>query len=1464
MAWPLPQDYNEAIQNPRTTFGDPELREGEAVTNALGLPLPRSGNFADVYEVSCPATQSRWAVKCFTRAVSGLRERYREISNYLLQVQLPFFVEFTYLEEGIRVHGQWYPILKMQWVEGLLLNEFVRDALDRPATLEALAQVWVRMARRLREGQLAHGDFQHGNVLLVPGSKTSSLAVKLVDYDGLFVPTLAQGKSGEVGHAAYQHPQRVLKGNYNLEVDRFPLLVIATSLRGLQVAGRRLWEKYDNGDNLLFREADLRAPAESALVKELWHLDDAETHALVGHLVLSSRRPLERTPLLDELLNEGRTPVLDPMEERQVADLIGARRRTSAMAVAQAPIERETMPALAERPEREAAIAALAPADWEALADTAPSRPPRRRLRIRRRPKQSFGALTLAGFVVAGLVIGLILWASSQRSGPTESKTALDQTQLDTGPRKEASPELPTPSPEKKVESPVRPREQPAKQSPRLFPVRTPLVRLGGQGSGSYTDTATPNLLIGFYFTTADHGQGSFIKSLQPIYLMPAGKHAATVYGQPNGPVTRVEARDGYAVGGVLASQGPDDLKLVFMRVKGQALDVKDSYESPWICGRGRVASIVLGCDGRPVVGIHGQRDATDVVALGLFTKNNGERPSEKVGEVRRFEGHQGIIYRIAFSPDGHHLLTSSDDRTVRLWDVSTGRELGVFQGHSQMVLNAVFSPDGKLALSSSGDGTLRLWDLHTGGEQKQFVGHSNWIEGIGFRADGKQIYSASRDDTCRAWDVETAQEIGRFGSGKLTLYHLAVSAQGDRALFSAGDNSVCVWDLAAGKELGRLPGHTAHVYALAFSNDGKYGASAGADGTIRIWDLQSLTEKSRLIGNAGPVFGVAFTPDGRRLVSGSQEGVVRLWDLETGAERHRFLGHNGEVRGVAVSPDGRYAASAGTDRITRLWRLPRDGEEESDGIGEVRQFAPHGNTVLRLAVSRDGRWLLTACWDKTIRLFDIATGRLVREFERQSQDVHAVAFSPDAQFAFSGGPDKLISVWDTQTGKKLKTRAGHAGDVYHLAIFPDGRHLVSCGPEKTLFLWDVTTGRVAARWDAQAGVGAVAVSPNGDLVLSAGQDGILRLWNVATGQVQQLHGHTASIHFVAFSPDGALAASCSDDETIRLWDVVRRQQLRVIAGHNQTVWSVAFSPGGRQILSAGADATVRLWDVATGRPVARFEGHTRWVPQAVFTPNGRYAISGSEDRTVRLWRLPSAEQIAALIEKPGEVRRFVGHTQRVRRLALSPDGRQLVTACWDGIVRLFDVESALKLRDFERDTRGVFETVAFAPDGRTAFSAGFDQVIRQWDVETGKVKRRFESNGEYIYHLAVSPDGRRVAACGPHRAWSLWDAPGGRLMYRRESPVTCNGLAISPDGSRLLNGGDDGVVRLWDLVTGEEIRRFHEMAGGSSPRARTRRFASGTPPRARSYTSSQLTRRCLMRLSPLTASTRSRQARTE
>jgi pimeloyl-ACP methyl ester carboxylesterase len=322
MSWPTATDYNEAIQNPQVCFADADLRAGHA-DGLMGLPQPFSGNFADVYKL-LGGDGKNWAVKCFTREVQGLQARYQAISDHLQERSRPFMVEFQYLENGIKVKGAWFPVVKMSWVEGFALNQFVADHADESSVLERLGELWLKLAVQLREARMAHGDLQHGNVLLVPGSRANALALKLIDYDGMFVPALAHRPSGELGHRNYQHPQRKDSDAYHREMDRFSNLAIYTALRGVCLAGG-LWSKYGDTENLLFRQQDFAEPAGSTLLKEMWLLPDRDARALTGHLVMASAGPLSEVPLLSDLVANGAVLPLGKDDEARVEGLLFAR-----------------------------------------------------------------------------------------------------------------------------------------------------------------------------------------------------------------------------------------------------------------------------------------------------------------------------------------------------------------------------------------------------------------------------------------------------------------------------------------------------------------------------------------------------------------------------------------------------------------------------------------------------------------------------------------------------------------------------------------------------------------------------------------------------------------------------------------------------------------------------------------------------------------------------------------------------------------------------------------------------------------------------------------------------------------------------------------------------------------------------------------------------------------------------------
>jgi serine/threonine protein kinase len=201
MSWPTPQEYNEAIQNPRTAFADPELKQGQPVLTPLGLPRPITGGFASVYQI-VTAPQRTYAVRCFLREFGDYQERYAEISAHLAANPLPYMVNFAFLPQGILVGGRWFPILKMEWIDGESLHTYVERNLQQPQKLIRLADQWVEMVQNLHERDIAHGDLQHGNVLVVQDR------LRLIDYDGMYVPRLATRQSHEIGHRNYQHPAR--------------------------------------------------------------------------------------------------------------------------------------------------------------------------------------------------------------------------------------------------------------------------------------------------------------------------------------------------------------------------------------------------------------------------------------------------------------------------------------------------------------------------------------------------------------------------------------------------------------------------------------------------------------------------------------------------------------------------------------------------------------------------------------------------------------------------------------------------------------------------------------------------------------------------------------------------------------------------------------------------------------------------------------------------------------------------------------------------------------------------------------------------------------------------------------------------------------------------------------------------------------------------------------------------------
>jgi len=291
MAYPQIVEYHEAVQHPSQAFLDPELKQGAVAENSLGLPLVMSGGFALTYAVTTP--RRKCAVRCFHREIPAIQQKYNAISSELRSLTDECFVCFDFQQSGINVGRQAFPIVRMDWVEGDTLGIWLDKHSDDRNGLEKARTDFSAIARFLERNGIAHGDIQNGNVMVTNGD------IKLIDYDGMFVPGMRTGNGSETGHKHFQHPGRRV-ADFGPKMDRFSFIVLDLSLKAV-IEDKSLHPRFrEGGETIIFKANDFADPQNSEIFQRLLAMPALKEQARNFAAICDA--PLAAVPTLVEFL----------------------------------------------------------------------------------------------------------------------------------------------------------------------------------------------------------------------------------------------------------------------------------------------------------------------------------------------------------------------------------------------------------------------------------------------------------------------------------------------------------------------------------------------------------------------------------------------------------------------------------------------------------------------------------------------------------------------------------------------------------------------------------------------------------------------------------------------------------------------------------------------------------------------------------------------------------------------------------------------------------------------------------------------------------------------------------------------------------------------------------------------------------------------------------------------------------
>ena len=653
-------------------------------------------------------------------------------------------------------------------------------------------------------------------------------------------------------------------------------------------------------------------------------------------------------------------------------------------------------------------------------------------------------------------------------------------------------------------------------------------------------------------------------------------------------------------------------------------------------------------------------------------------------------KGHELAVLVVAVSPDSNYVATGSRDKSAKLWELSTGREVRSFLGHQFSVNSLAFSSDGKYLITGNGDQTAKVWEVATGKEILSVHPDKERLTDVVFDPKGKFFVTVGFGRKAIVWEFPSKKKLKEFPAdgyaGSSGGINLAISPNGE--WFAIGeDNSVAnvyktaTWEKAYEFKFSEYSSCGGCYTDVDFSPDSRYLLKTTNKGEAAKYDLRSGQLGIRYRKKVEDLSSGVHSRDGKQVAICTKKEVT-IYNAQSGDSIKSINPKiEAEINQAVFSASGKQLLIACDNNVVLIWDIAKN-EKSGELTGFLNQRDKGGLTYdpnsywdsyiakyLRykndILLSRDNKTLLKGKFGSKVKSWDVASGKTEMEYVGHEKAAVCYQYSHDGKKLLTGGGDGKIIIWNAESGDTIMTIPSYREPVFDIRFNSDETQILSCSWDASIKIHDALTGQRLFYHDSKnSSAYKVQFSRNDLYIITANLPDGLRLMEIDTQTtIREFIGHTATVSVIEPTRDGKKLLSASWDGTMRLWDIATGLADRKYTGHTGEIFAAIFSQDETSIYSGGTDRVIRQWDVATGKVIATFAGHQSEVTSLQLTSDEKMLISHSVDGATKFWNLTTAKEFFEHIhfgEKEWMVKNPEGYfngTQEARQFIHFVDG---------------------------------------------------------------------------------------------------------------------------------------------------------------------------------------------------------------